>query len=144
MSGTSFRELLHYTTATAPKPPILAHGHYIGTIRGHEFSKSRNKGTPQVQILLTVEEECEDVEKGANDGVTLSDADLRKTLYITPKAVNRIGKMLNAVLGPEDPERYFDERLPETRGARVMFSVTQRENEDGTETYNDVGTIVRA
>lgn len=142
MSGTSFRDLLHYTTATAPKPPILANGHYIGTIRGHEFGKSRNKGTPQVQILLTAEEECEDVEKGANDGVNIGDADLRRTFYITPKAVRRIGTMLDAVLGPD--ERYFDERLPETRGARVMFSVSQRENEDGTDTYMDVGTIVRA
>ena len=51
--------------------------------------------------------------------------------------------MLTAVLGKQ-PGRALDERIPETRGVKVMFQVTTRDSEDGTETYNDIGTVVAA
>jgi hypothetical protein len=147
MSQSTFRELLKYTTETAPKPPVLADGHYIGTLKDHEFGVSRQKQTPFVTWHLGAEEECSDVAPGANEGVNLADCDLRKTLYITPKAVRRIGVMLDAVLGA-DAGRSFDERIPDTRGVRVMFGVTKREVKDESgnviDYFNDVGDVIKA
>jgi hypothetical protein len=47
------------------------------------------------------------------------------------------------VLGKE--ERSFDERIPECKGAEVVFKVTQRESdrEPGT-FFNDIGIVMRA
>lgn len=147
MSNT-FRELLRNTTGSVERPKALAEGHYIGTIRAHEFGQSARKQTPFVRLLLVPSEETEDVAEGANAGITLANQELRVDYYITAKSLYRIGDMLDGVLGA-DPNRAFDERLPEVNGARVMFGVTQRESDrtdsDGTPiVFNDVTTIVAA
>jgi hypothetical protein len=142
--ATSFRELLSQETDKVERPRALAVGHYMGEIKGHEFGHSRNKQTPYVRFLLTPESECPDVTPtGGNDGVDLTRKELRKDFYITPAALYRLSDMLDAVLGQESG-RTFDERIPDTRGAKVMFAVSQRENEEGTETFNDIGSIVKA
>jgi hypothetical protein len=143
MSSSTFRELLKQTTDSVERPRALASGHYLGDIKSHEFGLSRQKQTPYVQFILVPTEETADVQEGANTGIDFSKKELRKTLYLTPTAIYRLSDMLDAVLGKQTG-RSFDERIPETRGARVMFHVTQRDNEDGTETYNDVGNIVAA
>jgi hypothetical protein len=55
--------------------------------------------------------------------------------------------MLDAVLG-ETTGRSFEERIPDLRGARVMFQVSHRDvlDDDGNivNSFNDVGTIVAA
>jgi hypothetical protein len=142
-NGGTFRELLSQNTDTVERPRALAPGHYNGKIKGHEFGQSRQKQTPYVRFLLVPESEGPDVPAGANDGIDFSRRELRKDLYITPNALYRLSDMLDAVLGKETG-RSFDERIPDTRDASVMFAVTQRESEDGTETYNDIGTIVKA
>lgn len=142
-TASTFRQLLSQPTDAVERPKALAAGHYIGEIKTHEFGQSRQKQTPYVRFVLTPSEETADVMEGANAGTDLSRRELRKDFYITPNSLYRLGDMLDAVLG-KTSGRSFDERIPETRGARVMFAVTQRESEDGTETYNDIGTIVAA
>jgi hypothetical protein len=146
MSST-FRDLLHVNNDTIDRPQALADGHYIGEIKGHEFGLSRQKQTPYVRITLTPSEATSDVPEGANvkkngEPIDITKLELRKDFYVTPNAVYRLGDMLNAVLGTDG--RFYDERLPETRGVRVMFAVTHRDSDDGTQTFNDVGTIVKA
>lgn len=144
MSATTqqtFRELLSQPTDSVERPRALAAGHYLGEIKSHEFGLSRQKQTPYVRFILVPSEETTDIAEGANAGVDLSKRELRKDYYITPNAIYRLSDMLDAVLG-KTTGRSFDERIPETRGARIMFAVTQRENEDGTETFNDIGNIV--
>lgn len=143
MSASTFRELLKQSTDSVERPKALATGHYLGEIKSHEFGLSRQKQTPFVAFILTPTEETADVTEGANEGTDFSKKELRKTFYITPNSLYRLSDMLDAVLG-QQTGRSFDERIPETRGTRVMFAVTQRENEDGTETYNDVGSVVAA
>lgn len=143
MSASTFRELLSQKTDAVERPRALAPGHYVGEIKTHEFGQSRQKQTPYVRFILTPNEETTDVATGANDGIDLSKRELRKDFFITPTALYRLSDMLDAVLG-KTQGRSFDERIPETRGVRVMFAVTSRENEDGTETYNDIGAIVAA
>ena len=143
MSTSTFRELLSQPTDTVERPKAFAAGHYLGEIKTHEFGTSRQKQTPYVRFTLVPTEETSDVEAGANDGIDFSKRELRKDFYITPTALYRLSDMLDAVLG-KSTGRSFDERIPETRGVRVMFAVTSRDNEDGTETYNDVGAIVAA
>lgn len=141
--SSSFRELLSQPTDVVERPRALATGHYIGEIKSHEFGVSRQRQTPFVRFILVPLEETEDVEAGANAGIDLSKKELRKDFYITPNALYRLSDMLDAVLG-KSTGRSFDERIPETRSTRVMFAVTSRTNDDATETYNDVGTVVAA
>lgn len=140
---TTFRDLLGQPTDAVERPRALAVGHYYGEIKSHEFGLSRNKQTPFVRFILVPESEGSDVPAGANAGVDLSRRELRKDFYITPTALYRLSDMLDAVLGKESG-RSFDERIPDTRSAKVLFMVTQRENEEGTETFNDIGAIVKA
>lgn len=139
----SFRELLTQSTDAVERPRALADGHYIGRIANHEFGTSRQKQTPFVRFILVPEEATEDVDASANDGIELSRRELRKDYFITPNALYRLSDMLDATLGKESG-RSFDERIPETRDARVMFGVTHRASEDGADVYNEITTIVKA
>ena len=141
MSGSTFRALLGQATDAVERPKPLAAGHYIGEIKSHEFGLSRQKQTPYCRFILTPTEETADVTAGENDGIDFSKRELRKDYYITPVALYRLSDMLDAVLG-KTSGRSFDERIPETRNVRVMFAVSRRDNEEGTESYNDVGNIV--
>ena len=139
----TFRSLLALSTDQVERPKPIAPGHYVGAIKGIEFGTSRQKQTPYLRVLLLPSEETDDVPLGANEGIDLSRRELRKDYYITPTALYRLSDMLDAVLG-QQTGRSFDERIPELRGSRVMFLVTQRANEDGSETFNDVDKLIAA
>jgi hypothetical protein len=148
MSTSTFRELLGQATDTVERPRAIADGHYLGTVTSHEFGTSRQKQTPFVRFLLVPDEETADVEHGANAGIDLSRVELRADYYITPNSLYRLSDMLDAVLGKEQG-RSFDERIPETRNARVMIGVSHRDvideaTGDVTNTFNQVNTIVKA
>jgi hypothetical protein len=143
MSSSTFRELLSKPTDAVERPRALAAGHYVGEIKNFEFGTSRQKQTPYVRFMLTPIEATTDVADNANGDIDLSKKELRKDFYITPTALYRLSDMLDATLGKQQG-RSFDERIPETRGARVMFAVSTRESDDGNETYNDVGLILAA
>ena len=141
--STNFRTILRVTNTTVQRPRALAAGHYLGIIKGHEFNTSSKKGTPFIRMLLTPQEETDDVPAGENHGIDFSKVELRKDFYLTPAALHRLGNALDAILGEDD--RYYDERIPDLRDARVLFLVTVRDGEEGSnEKYNDVGAIVRA
>jgi hypothetical protein len=142
MSASTFRSLLQQTSETVERPRALAGGHYIGDIKSTEFGTSRQKQTPYLRVLITPTEETDDVPVGANDGIDLTRKELRKDFYITPGSLYRLGDMLDSVLGKDG--RPFEERIPDLRGQRVLFAVTTRDNDEGTETYNDIGSIVAA
>jgi hypothetical protein len=141
-ASINFRELLSQPTDVVERPRPLAVGHYIGEIKSHEFGTSKQKQTPFVRFIMVPSEETSDVAEGANAGIDLSRKEMRKDFYITPASLYRLSDMLDAVLGKQSGVS-FDVRIPETRNARVMFKVTQRQNDDGTETYNDVDTIIK-
>lgn len=147
MSSSTFRELLKAPTDTVERPRALAVGHYIGDIRSHEFGTSKQKQTPFVRFIFVPSEETSDVEEGANTGINFTTKELRKDFYITPNSLYRLSDMLDATLG-KTTGRSFDERIPETRGTRVMFHVTHRDVVDAegtvTATYEEVGTVVAA
>ena len=139
----NFRALLSTPTDQVDRPRALAAGHYIGEMKGHEFGLSKQKKTPFVRFILVPTDETTDVDSEANNGIELSRRELRRDFFITPTALYRLSDMLDAVLG-QQAGRSFDQRIPETRGVRVMFQVTCRDSEDGTEVYNDIGTIIAA
>jgi hypothetical protein len=147
MAIPNFRELLSTATDAVERPKPLAAGHYIGQVKGHEFGVSKTKQTPYVRFILTPTEETNDIPDGANTGITLANRELRRDFYLTPTALYRLSDALDAMLG-KAAGRTFDVRIPETRGVRIMFHVTQREvtDNDGavTDIYNDVDTIVAA
>lgn len=143
MSSSTFRELLSKPTDSVERPKAMADGHYIGEIKNFEFGTSRQKQTPFVRFIIIATEETEDVPEGANEGIEFANRELRKDFYITPNSLYRLSDMLDATLGAATG-RSFDERIPETRNARIMFQVGHRDSEDGTATYNEVGTIVAA
>lgn len=139
--STSFSQLLHITSEDVERPRLIADGHYIGTIVRHEFGNSRNKQTPYVRFFLTPSEETSDVPEGANAGIDLAKQEAFRDFYLTPKSLFMLTDMLDAVLGKQ-MGRFADERLPETRDARVMFEVKHRDSEDGVRQFYDIGAIV--
>lgn len=141
--AANFRELLSTKTDEVDRPRALAAGHYICAIKNFEFGTSRQKQTPFVRFLLTPVEACSDVDASANAGIDLGARELRRDYYLLPHTIWRLSDALDAILGKQIG-RSFDERLPDTRGARVMADVAQRESEDGSETFNDVQTLVAA
>jgi hypothetical protein len=142
MSST-FRQLLQVSSETVERPRAVAEGHYIGTIKDYIFGVTTQKKTPYCRILLTPEEETEDVESGANSGIDLSKKEIRRDYYITPAALYMLADMCDAVLGKSDI--VIDERLPDLKGQRVMFGIKHRKN-DADETdervFEYVPTII--
>lgn len=137
----NFRQLLSQPTDQVERPKPLPTGHYRGEISNHEFGVSKNKQTPFVRFILTPEEADADVDLDRLNGIDLSKKEMRKDFYITHSALYRLSDVLDAILGQQQG-RNFDERIPETRNAKVLFGVTERQSDDGIETYNDVTTIV--
>jgi hypothetical protein len=138
---STFRSLLQKTSETVDRPRALAVGHYKGEIKNYEFGVSKQKQTPFLRLFLVPHEEMEDVLEGANDGIDITKREIRADYYIVDKALFRLANMLDAVLGKASWVP-FDERIPTLRGTRVIFQLTQRPNEDETEIYNDVRSII--
>lgn len=137
----NFRDLLKFSSETVERPKPLPEGHYNGIISRHEFGLSKKKQTPFVRFYLQLQEPTGDISPEQLNGIDLSKVELRKDFYITPKSAFMLTDLLDAVLGKDN--RLADERLPETKGQRVMFGVAQRQNDDATATFNDVTTIVK-
>lgn len=144
MTDVNFRELLSMPTDSAERPRSLPDGHYKGSIGTHEFDRSKKKQTPFVRFMVKIDEPTADVDPAQVNGIDFSRLELRADYYITPKSLYRLSDMLDAVLGKETG-RSFDERIPGTRGAKVIIGVKRRLNEDGTDSgYNDVDTLIAA
>lgn len=141
---SDFRTLLGVKTDEVERPRPLAAGHYIGIIKNFELGQSAQKQTPYVRVLFTPQEETTDVASGANDGMDLPSKEVRRDFYLTPASLYRLSDFLDAVLGPVQG-RSFDERLPDIRGAKVIFLVkaTPSRN-DPKEIYNEVDTVAAA
>ena len=137
----NFRQLLSQPTDQVERPKPLPTGHYRGEITNYEFGVSKNKQTPFVRFIIVPEEADADVDRDRLSGIDLSKKEMRKDFYITNTALYRLSDALDAILGQQQG-RNFDERIPETRNAKILFGVTERQNEEGTETYNDVTTMV--
>ena len=138
----NFRELLNFSSDDVDRPKALPKGTYVGTIQSHEFGESKNKGTPYVRFILSVEEADIDVDKTKLNGVDLSTITLGRDYYITDKAKYRLCDMLDNLLG-KDP-RVVEERIPDTHGAKVRFTVGQRPSDQGSDFINDVDKITKA
>jgi hypothetical protein len=141
-SQVDFRSLLKLNSTQVERPKLLPDGHYFGRIGAHTFGKSSQKQTPYVRFMLHAEQASDDVDQEALEGIDLSRRELRSDFYLTHAALSRLSDMLDGVIG--NPERSIEERIPETRGVYVLFGVGHRSNEAGTQSFNDVTTIVRA
>ncbi len=137
----NYRELLSQPSDSFQRPPSMPAGHYIATIKTHQFDKSSKKATPLVRFLFSPREATSDVDEEALANVDLTEKELRKEFYITPKALWRLNKFLDDVLGPQEG-RSFDERIPEVKGVEVQIGVTLRFSDDGEMDFNDVTTVV--
>jgi len=140
--AVDFRSLLNVSSDDVERPKPLPNGHYIGTVASFEFGLSKQKQTPYCRLNLVPLQATDDVDMTRLEGVNLADKSLRKDYFITPKARYRLADMLDAVLGKDS--RILDQRIGDVRGAKVMFGVTERQSEDGADTFNDVTTVVAA
>lgn len=75
-----------------------------------------------------------EVEEGLLEKINLknlrspySKGGLRVDYWITPDSLYHLSDMLDRVIG--DPERSIEERLPETKGQRVMFKINPVQQE---------------
>ncbi len=150
MPAVNFRELLTIPTDAVERPKAFPDCWLNGAIGNHEYGESKNKKTPYVRFTLRPESlaSAPDGSNGVTEddlaGIDFSRRELRKDFFITPSSLWRLSDFLDAVLGKESG-RTFNERIPDTRNASVIFHVTQREAEGDSETiYNDVQEILAA
>jgi hypothetical protein len=141
MPPVNVSDLLRQPTDKAERPALLPDGHFTGTILRHEFDKSRQKKTPLVRFFLNPTGVSTDLTEEDIEGINLKTLELRLEFYLTPKSMYRLADFLDGVLGEGSGEGY-DERLPETNGANVIFGVRQRLNDEGKPIGNEVTTVV--
>lgn len=133
-----FRALLKDNSETVTRPKSAPACWLIGTIGNVEFDVTKGeKETPYASFQLLNVDRHPDTDEELLEGVTLTNlrSPFRKTLavdyWLTPDAKFQLANMLDRVVG--DPERSFEERIPETRGQRVQFRVTPHKNRDSDE-----------
>lgn len=136
-----FRQLLKKNSTEVERPKLLPDGHYYGLIGTHSFGKSSQKQTPFVRFMVQAVEVTDDVDPETLEGINISQRELRADYYITQAALSRLSDMLDAVVG--EPERSIEERIPETRGLPVLIFIGHRDNEAGTQSYNEVKALAR-
>lgn len=140
---TDFRELLKQNTDEVERLKSLPAGTYNAVILGHEFGRSKQKQTAFVRFTFLLKSAV-DVDEDQLKGVDLLTRTQRMDFFITSKAMGRLADALDAILGQESG-RNFDERIPDTTNQEVMIVLTQRLNDDGTDSgYNEVTRIVKA
>lgn len=138
--ATDFRSLLSKPADQIERPKPLPAGTYEGTITKYEYGKSKEKKTPYVRYFVQVNSAGEDVDPVEMDGIDLSKKQLRRDFYLTDDAEYRVKELWESC-GIDGTGRSLGEILPDLIGCQVLLEVTQRNSEDGKDTYNDVGNL---
>jgi hypothetical protein len=137
-SAIDFRGLLKLNSTTVDRPKSAPTCWLLGTIgsMSHEVTKGQQTNLFTFE-LLDIEAHPE-TEPGLLDKINLKSlrSPYRKTLaadyWITPDAIHHLSDMLDRTVG--DPDRSIEERLPETKGLRVMFKVNPQVDAEGKDT----------
>lgn len=137
-STVDFRALLKLNSSQVDRPRSAPTCWLLGTIgtMSHEVTKGQQTNLFSFE-LLDIEPHPE-TEDGILDKVNLKSlrSPYRKTLaadyWITPDAIHHLTDMLDRTVG--EPDRSAEERLPETKGLRVMFKVNPQQDADGKDT----------
>ncbi len=136
-----FRTLLSKPMDEIEKPKPLPAGTYYGTITDHKFDVSAQKRTPYVRFTVTLDSAGDNIDPSDLEGIDLAKKTQRKDYYLTEDALYRVKAMLES-LGITTEGRALGECIPETRNARVMVEITQRNSSDGKDIYTDVADLV--
>ena len=134
-----FKSLLQSPADSISAPKALPAGSYNGTIVGHEFGESAQKKTPYVRYQLKVSSGI-DIDPADLTGIDMSKKTLRKDFYLTQDAAYRLKDFLESV-GVPTKGRSLGECIPDAQSSSVIVEVTQRQSQDGKDTYNDVGDV---
>ena len=130
----NFRELLKQNSFTVDRPRSAPDCWLIGTL-GNWAHETLKTGADKITFDLLEIEGHPGNDEGILEGVNLKNlrSPYAKNLTATywASAAYHLTNMLDRVIG--DPERPMEERLPETKGLRVMFKVRRLE-EDGKDT----------
>lgn len=135
-----FSKLLSKPADDIEKPKPLPAGTYNGSVAKYEFAESKEKKTPFVRFMLSVSSAGPDIEPESIEGIDLSKKQLRRDFYLTDDAMYRLKEFLES-LGISSPGRAIGEMIPEALNCGVIIEVTQRSSQDGSEIYNDVGSV---
>lgn len=137
-SPVNFRELLRQNSTSVDRPKSAPSCWLLGTIGSMEHEVTKGKGTNVLIFEMLDLEPHPDTEEGLLDNVRLNSlrSPYKKSLvanyWITPDALYHLTDMLDNCVG--DPERSIEERLPETKGLRVMFKVNPVYDSEGKDT----------
>lgn len=139
--AVDFRALLKDTSATVSRPKPIPECWLTAKIGAVNFGTTKGNETPFASFELLNPSAHDDTSEEVME--VLKEMDLktikspfRKTLavdfWLTDDAKHHLADMLDRVIG--DPERSFEERIPETRGVDVMFKVRPNKDQEGKET----------
>lgn len=145
MAAPDFTQLLKTNLDTVKRPPTLAAGTYHGRITKYEFGESKEKKTPYVQFhiqLLSAGADIASEDMRDADGVPidLSKRQMRRDFFLTAEAMYRLKEFIESC-GISTSGRSLDTTIPELLNAPVLVGVVQTNSRDGSEIYNNVGTL---
>lgn len=138
-----FKELLKKPADQVERPKPIPAGTYKGVVARQEFGQSKEKKTPYTRYHLTLTGPGDGVDPKDLDGIDLTKKQFRKDFYLTNDAEYRLLDFI-ASCGVNTKGRTLGELVPEPLGKDVLIDITQRNSEDGTEIYNDVGKVAGA
>lgn len=142
--ATDYRTLLAQPAEEAIRVAgPLPVGHYIGTL-GQLDSEGKSKaGNARLRWPCALEAACTDVDENDLAGIDVTKRNVNVDIYVTPFGLGRLGKMINAVLGPK-PGTNMDERIPELRGQKVMIQLGQQQMQNSEDMMNEVLSVIAA
>lgn len=138
--AVDFKALLSKPSDQIERPKPLPAGTYQGIVKSYKFDESKEKKTPFIRFELGILAAGEDVDPSALVGMDMSKKGLRKDFYLTDDAIYRLDEFVSSIDKYKGPKS-LAERVPDTLNAQVLIYVTQRNSQDGTEVYNDVGNV---
>lgn len=135
-----FSQLARKPAGQATRPPLLPIGNYMGRIKSFEWGESSQKKTPYVRFMIVPVAGGEDVDQTELAGIDLSKKQFRQDFFFTDDILWRLDKFL-MTLGLSMDGRSYEEVLPESMGSEVKFALTQKMNQTGTDSFNEIMAI---
>lgn len=147
--SVNFDELLSTKGSDVKRPKPLPVGHYIATVKGFSFDKSKEKKTDFVKWDVEIQIACEDVDQTAlaefteSTGQQVAGKKIRLNHYVTPDSMWRLKDFL-VHLGHDMDNTMLKEAIQLSPGRSFKVQITQvpsgKPNDDSL--YNEVGATL--
>lgn len=152
-----FSSFLKSTSGTAKKPESLPTDDYPAVVKSFEYGDQNKNKTPYLRVhfgFIGPGFAAGNQEALAALNIDVSKRQIRRDFYTRGKDENdaaaeqacmyRLDQFLRSCGVEPGGGKTYDELIPQIVGAQVLLGVTQKMNENTSEFFNEVATVVKA